>query len=288
MPKRSKKERLAPNFVVFLVEGVSDINALEIPLSTLIDKKFPEYQVRFLLQEKKVNKTGDEIEDVETDDEDEEEILNDETEYVYGGDITASSFVEPSNIETKITTRFIKPAIKKEGLYPKKIAKIIQIADLDGVYIPDENVVPFSVEHQGREKLYYDSDHGRIETADVCEIIKRNEQKRKNLEYLLTLPEQKIKIKTKHIPYEIYFFSSNLDHFINNDPNVESRKKYLADRFVRSYGLDTEIFSKYFFEDEGSVGYMGYKESWDFIKENSNSVKRYTNIDCLIHRLMDD
>ena len=60
-----------------------------------------------------------------------------------------------------------------------------------------------------------------------------NDRKRKNLEHLLTLPEQKIKVRTKSIPYEIYFFSSNLDHFINNDANVETGKKYLADQFMR-------------------------------------------------------
>ncbi len=289
MPKRSKKEKLAPNTVIFLVEGESDKIALELPLSDLIDKKFPDYQVRFLLQERQVSRTGDEVEDVDIDDDDDdgEEII-DEIEYTYGGDITASSFVTPVNIETKITHRFIKPAIKKEGIYPRKIAKIIHIVDLDGAYIPDENVVPYSDERQGNENPYYDGDCGRIEAADVSAIIDRNDRKRKNIEHLLTLPGQKIKIKTKSIPYEIYFFSSNLDHFINNDANVETGKKYLADQFMRSYGLDTEEFLKYFFEDKGSIGHLGYEESWNFIKMSSNSVKRYTNIDCLIRRLMSE
>lgn len=290
MPKKSKKEKQAPNIVIFLVEGESDKIALELPLSSLIDEKFPEYQVRFLLQEHQVSQTGDEVEDVDIDDdeEDTEEELIEEIEYAYGGDITTSLFVTPSNIESKITHRFIRPAIKKEGIYPKKIAKIIHIVDLDGAYIPDENVVPYSEEHQGNEKPYYDGEGGRIEAADVSTIIDRNDRKRQNLEHLLTLPEQQIKIKTKSIPYEIYYFSSNLDHFINNDANVETGKKQLADQFMRSYGLDTEKFSKYFFEDAGAIGHMGYEESWNFIKENSNSVKRYTNIDCLIRKLMSD
>ena len=288
MPKRNKKEKQAPNIVIFLVEGESDKIALELPLSNLIFDHFPEYEVHFLLQERQVSNTGDEVEDVDSDDDEDDEELLDEVEYAYGGDITTSSFVTPSNIETKITNRFIMPATKKDGIYPKKIAKIIHIVDLDGTYIPDENVVPYSDEHQGNEKPYYDGEGGRIETADVSAIIDRNDRKRKNLEHLLTLPEQKIKVRTKSIPYEIYFFSSNLDHFINNDANVETGKKYLADQFIRSYGLDTEEFAKYFFEDECSVGHMGYKESWEFIKENSNSVKRYTNIDCLIRNLTSD
>ena len=285
MGKKSKKEKQVPNIVVFLVEGESDKIALELPMSNLIFDKFPEYEVRFLLQERQISKTGDEVEDMDADDDEDEELI-DEVEYEYGGDITTSSFVTPLNIESKIFYRFIRPATKKEGIYPRKIAKVIHIVDLDGAYIPDENVVPYSDERRNNEKTYYDGNCGIIEAADVSAIIERNERKRKNLEHLLTLPEQKIKIKTRKIPYEIYFFSSNLDHFINNDANVETGKKYLADLFVRTYGLDTDDFSKYFFEDEASVGHMGYKESWDYIKEGSNSVKRYTNIDCLIRKLM--
>ena len=116
MPKKSKKDKLGPNIVVFLVEGESDKIALELPLSNLIFDKFPEYEVRFLLQERQISKKGDEVDNIDTDDdEDEEEELIDEVEYEYGGDITASSFVTPSNIESKITYRFIGPAIKKEG-----------------------------------------------------------------------------------------------------------------------------------------------------------------------------
>lgn len=289
MSKRSKQEKQAPNIVVFLVEGESDKIALELPLSSLIDEKYPEYQIRFLLQERQVTQTGDEVEVVDMDDyEDEEEDLIDEVEYEYGGDITTSYFVTPLNIESKITNRFIKPAIKKEGIYPKKIAKVIHIVDLDGAYIPDDNVVPYTEEHRNFEKPFYDGDNGRIEVADVTAIIERNKRKRENLDYLLSLSGQKIKIATKSIPYEIYFFSSNLDHFISNDANIVSGKKKLADRFLKSYGLDVEDFSRYFFEAEGSIGHMGYEESWNFIRESTNSVQRYTNIDCLIRKLLSD
>ena len=201
MPKKSKKDKQGPNIVVFLVEGESDKIALELPLSNLIFDKFPEYEVRFLLQERQISKKGDEVEKIDTDDAEDE--LIDEVEYEYGGDITTSSFVTPINIESKITYRFISPAIKKDGIYPKKIAKIIHIVDLDGAYIPDENVVPYSDERRGYDKPYYDGENGRIEALDVSAIIDRNERKRNNLERLLTLPEQKIKVKTKSIPYEI-------------------------------------------------------------------------------------
>ncbi len=90
------------------------------------------------------------------------------------------------------------------------------------------------------------------------------------------------------IPYEVYFFSSNLDHFINHDANIEGGKKRLADLFMRKYGLDTDAFVSFFFDDANSIGHMGYEESWEFVKDGSHSVRRFTNIDCLIRRLMEE
>lgn len=283
MPKRSKRDKQEPNIVVFLVEGESDKIALELPLSDLIDQKHPDYEVRFLLQERKVNQTGIEVEDEAADDEEGEDFTEEEL-YDYGGDITTSSFVTPDNIEVKITNRFIMPAVRKEGIYPKRIAKVIHIVDLDGAFVPDTCVVPFAPAHQDRERPYYDGEQGVIEAIDTAAIIGRNGRKRSNLEYLLGLSE--IKVKTKKIPYEVYFFSSNMDHFINHDANVEGGKKKLADSFMRSYGLDTDAFVSFFQHDPGSLGHMGYAESWAFIRKESNSVRRFTNIDCLIHKLM--
>lgn len=288
LPKNNKEKR-TPNFVVFLVEGESDQIALESMLSELIFEKNPEYEVRFLLQQRIVNKDGEEIDEGndETDNEMDEKYL-DEEEFESGGDITSSSFVTPENIVIKIENRFIKPATKTEGLYPKKIAKIIHIVDLDGCYIPKESVIPFSPERSTREKPYYDGDCGKIEASDVEGIRERNEKKKKNIEFLISLTDIGIKIGSRTIPYEIYFFSSNLDHFIHNNANLESGKKNLAREFLRKYGCFKDEFCNFFFNDPSSIGKLGYSESWAEIRKDLNSVRRFTNIDCLINRLLSD
>lgn len=281
MTKKTKKIKRTPNFVVFLVEGESDTIILETALSDMIYKKNPDFEVRFLLQQKLVNKSGDEMDDSEDDEDD--SIIE---EYELGGDITSSSFVKPENIEKKITTRFITPATKSEGLYPKYIAKIIHIVDIDGVYIPDENVIPLSSEHERHDGIYYCGEAGIMETPSIENTRSRNKQKRMNLDYLLSMQDQKIKIGSKLIPYEIYYFSSNMDHFINNDANLKRGKRALADKFLRSH-LSTPLFCKYFLEDEDSLGKKGYWESWDEIRKGTNSIRRHTNIDCLIRSLME-
>lgn len=291
MPKKSKKEKKAPNIVVFLVEGESDQIALESGLSELIFAAFPDYEVRFLLQQRLVNSAGDELDDSDDEDnlvEDDEYDLAEE-EYKYGGDITSSSFVTPKNIETKITNRFIKPAVKAGGgFYEKTIVRIIQIVDLDGAFLTEDHIAPLAAERSDWDGLFYNDAAGVIETDNREDTLDRNERKQKNLDYLLSLTTTGIKIKSSTIPYEIYFFSRDLDHFINNDPNMKSGKRYHADRFNRAYGFFVERFCKYFFDDPGAIGHMGYNESWAEVKHGSNSVKRLTNIDCLIRKLLDE
>ena len=102
------------------------------------------------------------------------------------------------------------------------------------------------------------------------------------------MTEKGIKIKSRIIPYEVYFFSSNLDHFINYDANMKTGKRYYADRFNRSYGLFVEKFCKFFLDDPEAIGQMGYSESWAKITQGTNSVKRFTNIDYLIKSLQDE
>ena len=239
--------------------------------------------MKFLLQQKFVSPTGEEF---DCDDEDVDDDYIAEDEYISGGDITSNPFTTPENIEQRITYRFIKPAEKAEGLYPKRIAKIIQITDLDGVYIPDDCVKPFAAEREGHDGPFYNTERCVIETDDIEGIIARNERKRRNLDYLLSLTSTGIKVKSKTIPYEIYFFSSNMDHYVNRDANIEGGKKYHADCFVRTYGLDNEKFCNYFFQDENSIGRQGYYESWDMIREGTNSIGRYTNLDYLIRKLI--
>ena len=283
MAKRSKEKREKPqaNVILFLVEGDSDVIALETPLALLIDEKHPEYQVMFLQQHKLVNQNGDEMDDDPDDD------FIPEAKYDIGGDVTTTPCDNPEKIVQKINSRFIQPAINNEGIYPKRIARIIQITDLDGAYIPDEGVRGYQPEREGYKKPYYNANQRVIETNYIEGIIERNRIKRRNTDYLYSLTNEGIKIKQKTIPYEIYYFSSNLDHFINNDANIKEGKRDLADRFLRTYGLETEEFCKFFFEDAGSIGKMGYSESWDMIREGSNSIGRYTNIDCLIQKLLD-
>ena len=52
--------------------------------------------------------------------------------------------------------------------------------------------------------------------------------------------------------------------------------------------INTDSFVSFFFEDPDAIGHMGYAESWKYVMDGSHSVRRFTNIDCLIRRLMEE
>lgn len=119
MGKRPKRK-----IVLFLVEGKSDREALQLAIPELYDEIDEDIEVYFPIIRK----------------EEEEK----------GGDITSTNYenkqgkhywVHPSNIEEAIYELFLDDFFDKEKILPKDISEIIQIVDTDGAYIPNECVV---------------------------------------------------------------------------------------------------------------------------------------------------
>ena len=216
MGKRPKRK-----IVLFLVEGKSDREALQLAISELYDQIDESIEVFFPTM-------------VEGEDE-------------KGGDITSKFKVFPNNIEDKIYEFFLK-----------------------------ENPI-------GENRPYYNLD--TILTLNVEGIIKRNDQKRKNIDYLSSL--RMIKVKQKTVKYSVYYFSSNLDHFLHHDANLDYReKRSKADAFARQYIGNAKGFIERILEDSGASKNMSYDQSWDFIKTvGVNSLQRHTNLDVLLKEL---
>ena len=163
----------------------------------------------------------------------------------------------------------------------KDISEIIQIVDLDGVYIPDSAVI----ENSDSEKFIYNDDG--IVCNSIEHAIYRNRRKRDVMNKLLSISS--IKIKSKTIKYSLYFFSSNLDHFIHNNANlplVDKTRK--ADEFSRKCSIEgLDYFFKKICDDKDALQNMTYKESWDYItnRESIESIRRHTNLNILLNNL---
>lgn len=261
MGKRPKRR-----IVLVLVEGKSDREALQIAISELFDRIDSSIEVFF-------------------------PIIRDEDEDK-GGDITTTYYVDkrhkkkwirPDNIEDAIYTLFLEDFFDKEKIMPKDITEIIQLVDTDGAYIPDDHIFQDDSLTKDESPKYFDT---RIDCISKENIEKRNEQKRKNLDYLSSCSQ--IKVKQKTVPYSIYYFSCNLDHFLHHAPNLEDRmKRELADIFSRKYIGKADEFAQYIIDDPAAINDKTYAESWDYIKEYLNSLQRHTNINILFKKLVE-
>lgn len=83
------------------------------------------------------------------------------------------------------------------------------------------------------------------------------------------------------IPYSIYFFSCNLEHVLHGDANVKwEEKDKLASKFALKYRKNPEGFLLFIKDDEFAIK-KSYLDSWKYIEEGENSLKRYTNVNLI-------
>lgn len=250
-----KSKRPRRKVVIFLVEGPSELRALSPTIEALYDGIDPDYEVFF------------------------PPMIEDGSEH--WGDLTAKYGINPDTVEKCIEKLYFNNFLKKEKLYPKDITQIIHIFDLDGVYIDDSCIIQ-GENPTGADKPFYGN--GVIITTNVDRIIERNKRKRENIDYLYTL--SKIKIDSKSIPYSMYFFSSNLDHFLYNDANiVEGRDKVCrADAYAMQYVDSPKEFQQAIMSTPGVLADMSHEKTWDFIRERGrHSIDRHSNI-CLLFK----
>lgn len=185
--------------------------------------------------------------------------------HVINQDITADFNSNCQNIIRKIDSQVKKFLAQNNGLKKTDIKEIIHLVDTDGAFIKED----FVKEDMNQEKTFYT--HNSIVTNKRDLIVERNQRKSGILNKLY---------QTSHIGrigYKVYFFSCNLEHVLHNCPNTAYEKK-------RAYSYD--FVDKYVGQESGFVDFLSendfttpgdYKETWQFIKEDCNSLNRYCN-----------
>lgn len=204
---------------------------------------------------------------------------------ITGGDVTSEKGIMPRNIENWISVQCIQKFLSKMYLEAEDIDHIIQFTDLDGAYIDDSCIV----EDYKIDSVCYTEDC--IRAKKKKDIIKRNERKRKNLDYLSSIEQFSIyknTLKIADIPYQIFFFSSNLDHFLYGEQNLDDNKK-VSSAIDFSVRISPNEFESMLIEGGSlqrfAMEEKGYKESWDFAKDSKNSLQRLSNIRVLIEEI---
>lgn len=240
--------------ILFLVEGFTDEEALHRPIANFLTDVNEEVVFDFVIVK---------------------------------GDLTSDFKNNPKNIEKRINDKHFRPYFSSNDFYyPKDVVKVIHLVDTDGCFIPDENLLVWE-SGETVEFPYYSPPYIYHRNRDF--LIKRNATKATNLKFLIAL--DKIKVVSKTIPYEVYYFSSNLDHCLNGEENINLSTQEKIERaglFADANENDSKLFLAFFKDYIPNPDEITYSDSWDFVTQGVNSLQRYSNFYLGLKKLKED
>lgn len=258
---RQKKPKRPPKQVVlFIVEGQSDTQSLLGSFEDLYEAVDPAIRVEFTYIDESAAR------------------YQTRGHAQSRGDITSKHGVDPDHILKVMDETIISPCLADRHLNKSDIIEVVQITDLDGAYVPDEVIV--KSEGLLGKPLYRD---GYIEASSPQDIAERNERKRDNIDFLLR--QETIDIPKRSTRYSLYFFSSNLDHYLHHDANASHKMDSAVDFSIRCERKEG-YFKEVMCGDSAATQDMTYEASWDYAREGMHSLERHTNLNILIERIM--
>ena len=183
------------------------------------------------------------------------------------GDITSKRGINQSNIKARLGNE-IKVYAENNHFKAADVQQIIHLVDMDGAFVDDSVII----EDETKDKFLYTLESVIVPHRQVA--IERNEHKRENLNTL----SSRTSVMWNNIPYKIYYMSCNLDHVLHDKPNAtDEEKKANSLDFTERYYDDINAFIKFISESTFSQC-TGYKESWDYIKQDNHSLERNSNL----------
>lgn len=191
-------------------------------------------------------------------------IRNETTKFhITRGDLTSDKDSTTQNIQ-KMINNHIKKFLEKYYIKKSDISKIIHLVDTDGAYIS-----PDSIEETELSNWEYTLD--KIKANNKRNVISRNDKKAGIMNLLSS------QNNIAGIDYKAYYLSSNLEHVLHNKINVTKNEKIiLAEDFEDRYDGQEEDFINFISNPSFAVP-GDYNNTWQHIKVETNSLKRFSN-----------
>lgn len=181
------------------------------------------------------------------------------------------------DVTTEVYSSEIKPYLNSrieefcsiEKVKKTDIKGIVHLVDTDGAFVSEDCVK----QNTSDETEYTDKE---ILAKNRETLIEQNKKKSLVLKKLCSMRT------LAGINYTVYFLSRTLEHVLHNriENLTDQDKTELSEAFDDSYADNLEGFLA-FIADEVFAVKGDYKQTWDFIKQDTNSLKRYSNLHLL-------
>lgn len=195
-----------------------------------------------------------------------------------GTDITSDKDITLSNIENELKN-FIRDKIKPLHVDLSDIQQIVHVIDTDGGFVDDQYI------------KYDDSVDGIAYTNDFILsknpslTLKRNKEKTQKVNFLKNREYLKFKAeKGLTVPYQLFFFSRNREHALQNESRELSRneKTDMAFDFAIKFQRNEKDFIT--LVNDATIKVPGtFQQTWSFIQKDNNSLHRHSNFHILFN-----
>ena len=184
--------------------------------------------------------------------------------FITDGDITTNKLTNEDE-PIKAVWKKVKDFLDRNKFKKEDLEKIVHIVDTDGCFVPENAVVQSSenITAYTLENIY---------AKNEFEIKKRNVKKSKILKNLI---DKKVIAK---VNYSVYYFSRNLEHVLHNieEDISDDEKMQYAESFQDRFAQKPEKFID-FISNKGFAVSGNYKDTWNFIFQDVNSLNRFCN-----------
>lgn len=174
----------------------------------------------------------------------------------------------------------IKHYLEKNKFLPKDLLAVVQVTDADGCFIANEQV---KVNTEIKESIFYDETEILVNSEKKKEAIEeRNTLKAQNIKILAT--SESFTLKKIPVPYQLFYFSTNLEHVLWGERNEEPTGKVSkADEFMDTLTVSIEDYLRQYLRTNKDHSYVEQiEESWAYLMQDCNSLQRSTNVPLLV------
>lgn len=185
------------------------------------------------------------------------------------GDITSRTGTNAQNCINRVVDQV--KAFLAQDIYEKgDILEVVHLVDLDGTFVSKDHIQEEYKQLPPGSHVFYTLDS--ILTDQVDFMIQRNEKKSEVLEKLYNA-----KYIYGKIPYQVYYFSCNLEHVFLNEANLDDSLKYNMSKEIEARYLENPQQLVEFLSERQIAVSDDYNQSWTMIKQEEESLKRHSN-----------